>query len=71
VLLPDEATLSLDAENEATSSLDAENEATLSLDAENEATVMEVLAQLKERITIVFVTHRESAVRWFDEVIKI
>lgn len=47
------------------------DEATSSLDAENEATVMDVLAQLKERITIVFVTHRESAVRWFDEVIKI
>lgn len=47
------------------------DEATSSLDAENEATVMEVLAQLKERITIVFVTHRESVVRWFDEVIKI
>ncbi|MDT8375059.1 MAG: ABC transporter ATP-binding protein [Bacteroidales bacterium] len=47
------------------------DEATSSLDAENEATVMEVLAQLKERITIVFVTHRESVVRWFDEIIKI
>ena len=47
------------------------DEATSSLDAENEATVMEVLAKLKERITIVFVTHRESVVRWFDEVIKI
>jgi len=47
------------------------DEATSSLDAENEAAVMEVLARLKERITIVFVTHRESVVRWFDEVIKI
>lgn len=47
------------------------DEATSSLDAENEATVMEVLARLRERITIVFVTHRESVVRWFDEVIKI
>ncbi len=47
------------------------DEATSSLDAENEATVMEVLARLKEKITIVFVTHRESVVRWFDEVIKI
>jgi ATP-binding cassette, subfamily C, bacterial len=47
------------------------DEATSSLDAENEATVMEVLALLKKRITIVFVTHRESVVRWFDEVIKI
>lgn len=47
------------------------DEATSSLDAENETTVMEVLARLKEKITIVFVTHRESVVRWFDEVIKI
>ena len=47
------------------------DEATSSLDAENEATIMEVLAGLKEKITIVFVTHRESVVRWFDEVIKI
>ena len=47
------------------------DEATSSLDAENEAIMMEVLAGLKERITIVFVTHRESVVRWFDEVIKI
>ena len=47
------------------------DEATSSLDAENEAIIMEVLARLKERITIVFVTHRESVVRWFDEVITI
>ncbi len=47
------------------------DEATSSLDAENEATVMEVLAQLKGKVTIVFVTHRESVTRWFDEVIKI
>ncbi|MCU0458727.1 MAG: ABC transporter ATP-binding protein/permease [Bacteroidales bacterium] len=47
------------------------DEATSSLDAENEATVMEVLARLKERVTIVFVTHRESVTRWFDEVITI
>ena len=47
------------------------DEATSSLDAENEATVMEVLAGLKKNITIVFVTHRESVTRWFDEVISI
>jgi ATP-binding cassette subfamily C protein len=47
------------------------DEATSSLDAENEAIIMEVLARLKEKITIVFVTHRESVIRWFDEVIKI
>ncbi len=47
------------------------DEATSSLDSENEATVMEVLARLKEQVTIVFVTHRESVTRWFDEAIKI
>ncbi|MBK7488883.1 MAG: ATP-binding cassette domain-containing protein [Bacteroidales bacterium] len=47
------------------------DEATSSLDAENEATVMEVLARLKDRVTIVFVTHRESVTRWFDEIIKL
>jgi ABC-type multidrug transport system fused ATPase/permease subunit len=47
------------------------DEATSSLDTENEAIIMEVLVKLKEKITIVFVTHRESATRWFDEVIKI
>jgi ATP-binding cassette, subfamily C, bacterial len=47
------------------------DEATSSLDAENEAIIMEVLSRLKERITIVFVTHRESVARWFDEIINI
>ena len=47
------------------------DEATSSLDAENEAIIMEVLSKLKVNITIVFVTHRESVTRWFDEVIKI
>jgi ATP-binding cassette subfamily C protein len=47
------------------------DEATSSLDAENEAIIMEVLAQLKEKITIIFVTHRESVTRWFDSIIKL
>lgn len=47
------------------------DEATSSLDAENEATVMEALARLRGSVTIVFVTHRESVIRWFDEIIKI
>ena len=47
------------------------DEATSSLDAENEAIIMEVLADLKERVTIVFVTHRESVARWFDAIIKL
>jgi ATP-binding cassette subfamily C protein len=47
------------------------DEATSSLDAENEQTIMEVLTRLKERITIVFVTHRVSLLPWFDKVIKL
>jgi ATP-binding cassette subfamily C protein len=47
------------------------DEATSSLDPENETAIMEVLTSLKKRVTVVFVTHRESVTRWFDEVIKI
>jgi ATP-binding cassette subfamily C protein len=47
------------------------DEATSSLDAENEAQIMEVLVKLKERITVVFVTHRGSLLKWFDEVIRL
>jgi ATP-binding cassette, subfamily C, bacterial len=47
------------------------DEATSSLDPENEAIIMEVLSRLKGRITIVFVTHRESVARWFDSVIMV
>lgn len=47
------------------------DEATSSLDSENEATIMEVLARLKEKVTIIFVTHRESVSRWFDTVIEL
>jgi ATP-binding cassette subfamily C protein len=47
------------------------DEATASLDAENEATIMEVLSRLKEKVTIVFVTHREALAGWFDAVIRL
>jgi ABC-type bacteriocin/lantibiotic exporter with double-glycine peptidase domain len=47
------------------------DEATSSLDPENEAAIMEVLANLKIKVTIVFVTHRESVSKWFDSVIKL
>jgi ATP-binding cassette subfamily C protein len=47
------------------------DEATSSLDADNEQTIMEVLCRLKERVTIVFVTHRVSLLPWFDKVIKL
>jgi len=47
------------------------DEATSSLDAENETTIMEVLVNLKERITIIFVTHRVSLLKWFDSIIRL
>ena len=47
------------------------DEATSSLDAENEVIIMEVLEHIKERVTIVFVTHRDSVSRWFDLTIKL
>jgi ATP-binding cassette subfamily C protein len=47
------------------------DEATSSLDPENETAIMEVLATLKKKVTIVFVTHRESVSKWFDSVIKL
>lgn len=47
------------------------DEATSSLDPENEKQVMEVIASLKESVTIVFVTHRISLHPWFDKVIRI
>ena len=45
------------------------DEATSSLDADNENQIMEVLAGLKNRVTILFVTHRTSVLPWFDKVI--
>jgi ATP-binding cassette subfamily C protein len=47
------------------------DEATSSLDPENETAIMEVLASLKKKVTIVFVTHRESVSKWFDSVIML
>ncbi len=47
------------------------DEATSSLDADNETPIMEVLDKLKEKVTIVFVTHRDSLLKWFDSVIKL
>jgi ATP-binding cassette subfamily C protein len=47
------------------------DEATSSLDRENEAVIMEVLSRLKEKVTIVFVTHRESVTGWFDSTISL
>lgn len=47
------------------------DEATSSLDAENEKRIMEVIAQLKKQITILFITHRESVYPWFDQMIRL
>lgn len=47
------------------------DEATSSLDAENETQIMEVIARLKEKVTIIFVTHRLSLIPWFDKVIRL
>ncbi len=47
------------------------DEATSSLDTENESLIMDVLAELKSDITIVFVTHRRSLLKRFDRVISL
>jgi ATP-binding cassette subfamily C protein len=47
------------------------DEATSALDTENERLVMEVLANLKHKVTILFVTHKTSILPWFDKVIRI
>jgi ATP-binding cassette subfamily C protein len=47
------------------------DEATSSLDPENETQIMEVITRLKERVTVVFVTHRASLLPWFDGIIKL
>ncbi len=47
------------------------DEATSSLDADNEQTIMEVLSRLKEKVTIVFVTHRTALLPWFDHVVRL
>ena len=47
------------------------DEATSSLDPENERLIMDVLANLKNSVTILFVTHRTTILPWFDKVIRI
>jgi ATP-binding cassette subfamily C protein len=47
------------------------DEATSSLDSDNENQIMEVLNNLKNKVTILFVTHRTSVLPWFDKVIEI
>ncbi|NSW95151.1 MAG: ABC transporter ATP-binding protein [Bacteroidales bacterium] len=47
------------------------DEATSSLDVENEAIIMDVISRLKNKMTILFVTHRTSLLPWFDKVINV
>lgn len=47
------------------------DEATSSLDEDNEKQIMDLLAGLKTRVTIVFITHRTSVLPWFDKIIQL
>ena len=47
------------------------DEATSSLDVENERQIMEVITELKTKMTILFVTHRISLFPYFDKVVKL
>ena len=47
------------------------DEATSSLDEDNEEQIMNLLAKLKTRVTILFVTHRTSVLPWCDKIIQL
>lgn len=47
------------------------DEATSALDPENELQIMECLVSLKNNVTIIFVTHRESLKPFFDKIIDL
>ena len=47
------------------------DEATSALDSENESQVMEVIKRLKNQVTIIFITHRNSLVPYFDKIIRL
>ena len=47
------------------------DEATSSLDTENENLIMELISALKNKVTIIFVTHRHSILSYCDKVIRI
>lgn len=47
------------------------DEATSSLDEENEKHIMNLLGELKAKITILFITHRTSVLPWFDKIIQL
>jgi ATP-binding cassette subfamily C protein len=47
------------------------DEATSALDPENELLIVNYLQKLKHRMTIIFVTHRESLHPYFDKIIRL
>lgn len=47
------------------------DEATSSLDLENENQIMNLLVRLKDKITIVLVTHKTTVKPWLDHIIKL
>lgn len=47
------------------------DEATSALDTENEDQIMEILNNIKETTTIVFITHRERLRKYFDHLIEL
>ena len=47
------------------------DEATSSLDKENERQIMNLLAELKTKVTILFITHRTSVLPWCDKIIQL
>ena len=47
------------------------DEATSSLDTQTEAQIMDCLVKLKNEVTIVFVTHRQSLKPYFDKIIQL
>jgi len=47
------------------------DEATAALDFENEVQIMDCLVRLKQNVTIVFVTHKQSLKSYFDKIIDI
>lgn len=47
------------------------DEATSSLDLKNETQILEVISQLKQHITIIFITHRKSVFPFFDNIISL
>lgn len=47
------------------------DEATTALDVENETQIMDCLVRLKQNVTIIFVTHRQSLKSYFDKIINL